>query len=138
MDHLSKEQRTALMKIIKQTGTEPEMLVRRGLHKRGLRYLVADRRLPGRPDLSFPKHRAVVFVHGCFWHGHNCGRGRGSSTNSEYWWPKTQANKARDARTETELRNLGWHVFVVWGCQLRSATNRESILNELAAKIAAS
>ncbi len=137
MDRISKEQRSALMKHVKQSGTEQEMLVRRGLHKRGLRYVIGDRRLPGRPDLSFPKYRAVVFVHGCFWPGHSFGRGVASRTNTDYWVPKITANKVRDAKVESELVALGWRVFVVWGCKLRNASTREGVLEELAAKIVA-
>lgn len=135
MDHLSKEQRTALMKRVKQAGSNEEMLVRRGLHARGLRYVVVDRRLPGTPDLSFPKYKAVVFVHGCFWHGHACSRGRGSRSNVEYWQPKIEANKVRDNATEAQLTELGWRVFVIWGCQLRSDVRRKEALDELAKKI---
>lgn len=135
MDHLSSEQRSALMKKVKQSGTEIEMLVRRGLHRRGLRFTLADRRLPGSPDLVLKKHRAVVFVHGCYWHGHACGRGRRAGTNVEYWREKIAANQARDSRNEADLRAQGWRVFVVWGCQLRNATGREALLDTLAGEI---
>ena len=135
VDHLSKERRSALMKKVKQAGTEPEMLIRRGLHRRGLRYVLGDPRLPGRPDLSFPKYRAVVFVHGCFWHGHACGRGRPAGSNVEYWEKKIATNRARDARNEDSLRQLGWRVFVVWSCEIRNAGGREQLIDKLANRI---
>lgn len=124
------------MSHVKQFDTEPEMLVRRGLHQRGLRYVLADRRLPGTPDLVFPRYKAVVFVHGCYWHGHEtCSRGKPSQTNTAYWAPKIAANKVRDARTEAVLRQMGWRVFVVWLCELRAVATREKKLEELARQI---
>jgi len=135
VDHLSKEQRSALMKTVKQTGTDVELVVRRGLHRLGLRYVLADKRLPGRPDLSFPRYRAVVFVHGCYWHGHDCNRGRAAQSNVSYWGSKIEQNKARDARIEATLRSRGWRVFVVWGCALRSAASIERTVGDLADRI---
>ncbi len=126
------------MSRVKQVATEPEMLVRRGLHRRGLRYVLTDRRLPGTPDLVFPRYKTVVFVHGCYWHGHEtCTRGKPSKTNSEYWAPKIAANKARDVRSEAALQEMGWRVFVVWLCEIRSSTNLEAKLDELTRQIQA-
>lgn len=126
------------MSRVKQVSTEPEMLVRRGLHQRGLRYVLADRRLPGTPDLVFPRYKAVVFVHGCYWHGHEaCTRGKPSKTNTEYWVPKIAANKARDARSEAALREMGWRVFVVWLCEIRTSAKLEAKLEELTRQIQA-
>ena len=136
MDSFSKIERSALMSRVKHVDTEPELVVRRALHRRGLRYVLADRRLPGKPDLVFPRHKAVVFVHGCFWHGHSeCTRGRPSASNTEYWAPKITANKARDNRNERALRDMGWRVFVVWACEIRSAAGREGKMDVLAKKI---
>lgn len=121
------------MSRVKQVDTEPELLVRKALHRRGLRYVLADRRLPGKPDLAFPRYKAVVFVHGCFWHGHEtCTRGRPATSNTEYWAPKIAANRERDARNEEALRQLGWRVFIVWACEIRSATGREEKMDALA------
>ena len=133
-DTLSKERRSALMKRVKQKHTAPELTVRKALHKRGLRYKIGDPKLPGRPDLSFPRYRSVVFVHGCFWHGHECRAGRLPTTNTDYWIAKIEANRNRDARKEQALCDLGWRVFTVWQCQLRSA-ERENRLMELAQAI---
>lgn len=118
------------MKSVRQEGTALELLVRTGLHRRGLRYRLHDRNLPGSPDLVFPGRRAVLFVHGCFWHAHDCQLGRRPTSNVPFWEQKALANRIRDARKEAELRSLGWRVFVVWQCELRSST-REAVLNRL-------
>lgn len=129
-DTLSKLQRSERMKSVRQEGTALELLVRTGLHRRGLRYRLHDRNLPGSPDLVFPGRRAVLFVHGCFWHAHDCQLGRRPTSNVPFWEQKALANRIRDARKEAELRSLGWRVFVVWQCELRSST-REAVLNRL-------
>jgi DNA mismatch endonuclease (patch repair protein) len=119
VDTLSPERRSALMKRVKRADTKPEVTLRKELHRLGLRYVIGDKRLPGTPDLVFPKYKAVVFVHGCFWHGHDCRQGRAPTSNTSYWAPKLAANRERDARKEQALRDLGWRVFTVWECQLR-------------------
>lgn len=133
-DTLSKAERSVRMRNVRQQGTAIELLVRKGLHKRGLRYRLGDRSLPGSPDLVFPARKAVVFVHGCFWHAHDCRLGRRPTSNIEFWEQKALANKARDTRKEVALKAMGWRVFVVWQCQL-VAKNCEAALNELAKKI---
>jgi DNA mismatch endonuclease (patch repair protein) len=117
-DSLPAEQRSERMRRVRQKDTALEVLVRKALHRRGLRYRLGGCGLPGRPDLVFPRHRAVVFVHGCFWHAHDCRFGRRPASNAEFWEQKAIANKERDARKEAELRALGWRVFVVWQCEL--------------------
>ena len=107
-DTLTEDQRSARMRSVKQQGTTLELLVRKGLHRRGLRYRLGGYGLPGRPDLVFPGRRAVLFVHGCFWHAHDCRLGRRPTSNVEFWTRKALANKERDARKNTELRVLGW------------------------------
>lgn len=134
MDSLTPERRSALMKRVKRSDTKPELTLRKALHKMGFRYVIGDKRLPGTPDLAFPKYKAVVFVHGCFWHGHNCRQGRAPSSNVGYWVPKIEANRARDARKEQGLRDLGWRVFTVWECELKAARRVETI-NGLASQI---
>ena len=100
--------------------TSPEMLVRRLLHRLGYRYRLHVRPLPGCPDLVFPGRRKVLFVHGCFWHGHDCRRGaRMPKTNSEYWEQKIGRNKARDLVQQEALAAAGWAVMVVWECETR-------------------
>ena len=122
------------MKRVKRADTKPEVTLRKALHKLGFRYVVGDKRLPGTPDLVFPKYKAAVFVHGCFWHGHECRQGRTPTSNVDYWGPKIVANRARDARKEQALRGLGWRVFAVWECELRPAT-RESTIDRLASAL---
>ena len=115
------------MKRVKRSDTNPERALRKALHKLGFRYVIGDKRLPGTPDLVFPKYRAVVFVHGCFWHGHYCRQGRAPSTNVGYWVQKIQANRERDFRKEQALGNLGWRILTVWECQLKGASREETI-----------
>lgn len=117
-DSLTSEQRSERMRRVRQKDTALEVLVRKELHRRGLRYQLGGYGLPGRPDLVFPRHRAVVFVHGCFWHAHDCRLGRRPASNAGFWEQKALANKERDERKEAELRALGWRVFVVWQCEL--------------------
>jgi DNA mismatch endonuclease (patch repair protein) len=120
-------QRAERMRGVRQHGTALELLVRTGLHKRGLRYRVGNRNLPGSPDLVFPGLRAVVFVHGCFWHAHNCRLGKRPSTNQEFWEKKAFSNRERDRRKEHEVRSLGWRVFVVWQCELAASTMNKNL-----------
>lgn len=98
--------------------TGPELTLRRMLHRDGYRYRLHAKNLPGRPDIVFPNRRKAIFVHGCFWHGHDCSKGRPPKSRGDYWTPKLLANKARDARRIEELANLGWTSITVWQCQL--------------------
>jgi DNA mismatch endonuclease, patch repair protein len=134
-DTLTQAERSARMRGVKQRDTALELLVRKGLHKRGLRYRVGDRALPGSPDLVLPSRNAVVFVHGCFWHAHACRLGRRPTSNAAFWEQKALANRARDARKEAQLRALGWRVFIVWQCELSDAVHRENALSQLAAAL---
>lgn len=134
-DILSDEKRSERMKRVRQSGTTPELAVRHALHAMGLRYRVNASDLPGRPDLVLPRYNTVVFVHGCFWHGHRCTAGRPPATNKSYWLPKVEANRSRDRRKNRVLRELGWRVFTVWGCQVNSAKKLEATARALARKI---
>lgn len=119
-DRLTPEARSAAMRAVKGRDTKPEMAVRRMLHAMGYRYRVQARGLPGRPDLAFTRRRAAVFVHGCFWHGHGCARGRRvPATNTEFWIAKIARNRARDAEVAAALTGMGWRSTVVWECGLR-------------------
>jgi DNA mismatch endonuclease (patch repair protein) len=133
-DSLTSEQRSERMRCVRRNDTALEVLVRKELHRRGLRYRLGGCGLPGRPDIVFPRRRAVVFVHGCFWHAHDCRLGRRPTSNAAFWEQKAFANKARDARKEAELRSLGWRVFVVWQCELRAPNVAERYM-ELASAI---
>ncbi|WER47797.1 very short patch repair endonuclease [Cupriavidus sp. WKF15] len=123
------------MSRIRGKNTKPELSVRKGLFARGLRYRLHDSRLPGTPDLVFPKHRAIIQVHGCFWHGHEqCKLYKPPSSNVDYWTTKIARNKANDYRSSTQLDEMGWRVRVVWECSIRgqSADRLEAFYDELA------
>jgi DNA mismatch endonuclease (patch repair protein) len=108
------------MQSIRSKDTKPELAVRRLVHALGYRYRLHGRDLPGRPDLVFRGRRKVIFVHGCYWHMHACAYGRvAPATNAEFWREKRLANVARDRRTKTRLRALGWRALVIWECQVR-------------------
>lgn len=123
------------MSRIRSQDTKPEMLVRRFLHGRGFRFRLHARDLPGRPDLVLPKYRAVVFVEGCFWHGHSCQKGRVPGTNPDFWQAKVAANQARDKRNQRALRRDGWRVIRVWECQLAKSKTRDATLALLVSRI---
>ena len=120
MDSLTPDRRSALMKRVKRSDTSPELTLRKALHRMGFRYVIGYKRLPGTPDLAFPRYNAAVFVHGCFWHGHDCRQGRMPSSNVDYWTRKIEANRKRDARKEQAVRDLGWRTFTVWECRLKA------------------
>lgn len=121
MDHLDTEQRSRLMSRIRGSNTKPEMLVRRLVHGLGYRYRLHGPGLPGRPDMAFRSRRKAIFVHGCFWHQHNCTRGTHPKDNEEFWARKLTRNRSRDAEVIRSLKALGWKVMVVWECQTRDA-----------------
>jgi DNA mismatch endonuclease (patch repair protein) len=105
------------------------MLVRRALHAAGYRFRIHERGLPGTPDLAFTRRRVAVFVHGCFWHGHDCARGaRAPKTNTDYWSGKIARNIARDATVEAALVAIGWRTIVVWECELRDVERAAAAL----------
>lgn len=120
VDRLTPEQRSAQMSRIRGANTKLEVLVRKGLHARGLRYRLGGAGLPGRPDIVLPKHRAVVLVHGCFWHGHDCPLYRLPKTRPEFWQAKIDSNKSRDSRVQRELQASGWEVIEFWECKVRN------------------
>lgn len=135
MDVLTPEQRWHNMSRIRGKDTKPEMLLRRGLHAMGLRYRLHVRDLPGRPDLVFPRHRAVILVHGCFWHGHDCPLFRLPATRPEFWAAKIAGNRTRDQRTAGALHAAGWRVLTVWECCLKGPGRwpLDEVLRECAA-----
>lgn len=116
---LTTPQRSALMKSVGQTDTAPERLVRSFLHRRGFRFRLNVAGLPGRPDIVLPRYRTVIFVHGCFWHGHDCRHGNvQAKTNREFWTAKIAANRVRDERKAQQLQAAGWHVETIWECEV--------------------
>lgn len=120
------------MQKVRQRDTKPEMVVRRAAHKLGYRFRLHRRDLPGSPDLVFHRHRAVLFVHGCFWHRHpDCRHASFPKANAEFWLEKFRRNVERDVRKEGELRQSGWRVFVVWECETRDLTGLRQRLSEI-------
>ena len=118
-DPLTPAQRRHCMSRIRATDTRPEMVIRRGLHARGLRYRLHERKLSGTPDLVFPGHRAALFIHGCFWHGHDCPLFRLPVTRTDFWEDKIARNRRRDDDAIAVLGAQGWRALVVWECALR-------------------
>jgi len=119
------------MSAVKQKNTGPEILVRQCLHRMGFRFRLHVNSMPGKPDIVLPKYRVVVFVHGCFWHGHpECSKSRRPSGNADYWNAKLDRNIERDANTLAEVRARGWDCLVVWQCELR---NQEELAGKLQA-----
>lgn len=122
-DIITDEQRSHLMSLVKNRDTKIEMMVRSKLHSRGFRFRKNVNQLPGKPDVVLPKYNAVIFIHGCFWHGHsNCIKGKLPSTKVEFWTGKISDNKTRDQYLKSLLFNVGWRIAVVWEC---AYANRE-------------
>jgi DNA mismatch endonuclease, patch repair protein len=119
-DVVSAAVRSRMMAGIRGKNTQPEMIIRQGLHARGFRYLLHDRRLPGKPDLVFPKHRAVIFVHGCFWHGHDCPLFKWPKTREQFWRTKIERNRQIDKGAIAALKRAKWRYCTVWECSLKS------------------
>ncbi|RJQ57757.1 MAG: DNA mismatch endonuclease Vsr [Desulfobacteraceae bacterium] len=119
-DNLTPDQRSYCMSNIKGKDTGPERIVRSLLHRMGYRFRLHRRDLPGNPDIVLPKYKIVVFVHGCFWHGHfGCVRAKKPSTNTSFWDDKIGKNIRRDIKNQKELENLGWSALVIWQCQIK-------------------
>lgn len=119
MDTVDSKTRSQIMASVGQRNTTPEMLLRRALHKLGLRYRLHDRKLPGSPDLVFPRYKAVIFVHGCFWHRHGCKASTRPETRQQFWIDKFKANARRDQKNNEALLADGWRVLIVWECALK-------------------
>jgi len=116
-------ERSRIMRAVKSRDTAPEMTVRRLVYSMGYRYRLHRKDLPGKPDLTFQSRRKVIFIHGCFWHGHDCKRGaRVPKNNREYWETKIARNSARDSQHDEGLRREGWRILVVWECQIQEQT----------------
>ncbi len=131
-DTMTPEQRSRCMAAIHGKNTKPEVLVRKFLFAKGLRFRVCDRKLPGTPDIVLPKYKTVVFIDGCFWHGHEeCKYYRLPKSNIAFWQSKIETNQARDIRTGNKLANAGWHVIRLWECEIRNKTTRAEILENL-------
>lgn len=123
------------MSKIRSKDTKPEMAVRRALHRRGFRYSLHASGLPGKPDIVLVSHRTVVLVHGCFWHGHNCGKFRIPKTNTQWWTNKINTTRTRDKKTVRKLRNMGWRVCTVWECKTCNLDDLENEIDKIERKI---
>lgn len=131
-DTMTPEQRSRCMSAIKSNDTKPEMLVRKYLHGMGLRYGLHNKKLPGSPDIVLRKYKTVIFINGCFWHGHdNCRYYRLPKSNIEFWQTKINRNRERDKRDIEALRKRGWRVIVIWECELRTKELRQQTLQKL-------
>jgi DNA mismatch endonuclease, patch repair protein len=124
-DPLTPAQRRHNMSRIRASDTKPELILRRLLHAAGLRYRLHDRRLPGTPDIAMAGRRVAIFVHGCFWHGHDCPKGVTPGTNTAFWVAKIRRNRERDEAASGRLMGAGWRVLTVWECALRGRARRE-------------
>ena len=118
-DIFAPEKRHEIMQNVKTKNTAPEIKLRSLLHKNGFRFRVNRKDLPGKPDIVLPKYRAVIFVHGCFWHGHDCPRGQRPQTNADFWNQKIDRNVIRDKSDVSLLESLGWRVLIVWECVIK-------------------
>jgi DNA mismatch endonuclease (patch repair protein) len=141
-DIFTPQQRSELMSRIRGRDTRPERIVRSMLHQLGYRFTVhgpGNRLLPGKPDIVLPRHHTVILVHGCFWHGHeHCEFFRMPKSRVAWWTAKIEGNRARDRRTESALRDAGWHVVTIWECAVNTAAAREWLWQRLPGLISGS
>ncbi|MCS2559729.1 MULTISPECIES: very short patch repair endonuclease [Bacteroidales] len=135
MDIFDKSKRSQLMAKVKQKNTAPEIIVRKFLFSKGFRYRINVKSLSGTPDIVLSKYKTVIFVHGCFWHGHTCRAGHLPSSNLDYWVTKIEKNIERDNRKINELEKLGWNVVVIWQCEIKALKNREIRFSKLISEI---
>lgn len=121
------------MAAIKSKNTKPELMIRKGLFAKGFRYKVHDKNLPGKPDLVLPKYNAVIFIHGCFWHGHGCHLFKWPKTRTEFWKDKIEGNKARDKKVLQKLKEKGWRTLVIWECSIKGVGRQDvlDVVNEV-------
>ena len=129
MDKFTAEKRSSIMSSVRSKNTKPEMYVRSTLHNNGLRFRLHRKSLPGSPDIVLPKFKTVIFVNGCFWHGHDCPKGRRPTSNLDFWNEKLDQNLKRDKQNYVALKEMGWQVIVIWECDVVNAT--EKIVGEL-------
>lgn len=128
-DIVSRSKRKEMMSSVKQRHTKPEIAVRKILHRHGFRFRLHNKKLPGTPDIVLPKHKAVIFVHGCFWHQHEgCRKSRRPTSNVEFWNEKLDRNIVRDNQKESELKNSGWKVLTLWDCEIK---NEDSLIEKV-------
>lgn len=136
-DVVSPEVRSRMMAGIRSKDTKPEMIVRRGLHRLGLRYRLHDKKLPGKPDLVFPRYRTAVLVHGCFWHGHDCPDFKWPKSRVDFWRDKIETNRHRDAVAKAKLAAANYRCLTIWECELKRKSVNEiaALLSDVATQI---
>lgn len=131
-DIFSKSKRTQIMSRVRATETKPEIKIRKLIFSWGFRYRKNVKTLPGKPDIVLPKYRTVIFVNGCFWHGHkNCEAATLPKSNKEYWIEKIQKNMKRDARNILILRKEGWQIIVIWECEIKNILSENSSIQKM-------
>ncbi|MFC1508286.1 very short patch repair endonuclease [Candidatus Omnitrophota bacterium] len=135
LDIYSRKKRSNIMSKISGKETKPEIIVRKILFSKGLRFRKNDSRYPGKPDIILPKYKTAIFVHGCFWHGHNCKAGKLPETRKEFWTKKINDTKNRDKKNKSELEADGWKVLTVWNCEINTIIKRNKRLNLLLEEI---
>ncbi len=132
MDIFSKDERSRMMSKVRGANTKPERLLRSALHKLGFRFRIQRKDLPGKPDIVLPKYKAVILVHGCFWHQHpGCKLAAMPQTNVDFWKTKLEGNAVRDRLTKEKLEALGWRVIIVWGCEVKGLIKNPEKLAEM-------
>jgi DNA mismatch endonuclease, patch repair protein len=131
VDVFTKEKRSEVMSKIRSKDTNPELRIRKGLHRLGYRYRLNVRELPGKPDLLLPKYRTAIQVRGCFWHGHVCNDGHRPKTREDYWTSKLAKNVDRDRRNDERLQDLGWRLIIVWECHCSTRKGLEKELKRI-------
>ncbi len=135
-DFMTSSQRSSAMSAVRGTETKIERTLRSHLHRQGFRFRKNVKELAGRPDIVLPKHRCVIFVHGCFWHHHkNCKRSKLPSTRRDFWAAKIAANVKRDRNQARSLHNIGWKVLTIWECALRNPAEKERAIEKLIKKL---
>jgi DNA mismatch endonuclease (patch repair protein) len=135
VDIFSRHKRSKIMSKISSHDTKPEILVRKFLFSQGFRFRKNDNRYPGKPDIILPKYKIAIFIHGCFWHNHNCNRGRIPKTNTKFWQKKINDNKKRDKKNQINLLNQGWKVIVIWQCEINNKMKMKERLEYLIKEI---
>jgi DNA mismatch endonuclease (patch repair protein) len=133
MDIWDKKKRSKVMSKIRSKNTKPEMAVRKALFAKGYRYRINYKKLPGKPDIAFPKYKTAIFVHGCFWHGHkDCKDSHIPKTNTDFWTKKINRNKERDRNNTIQILSMGWKVLTIWDCEIQQKGNIESLIQKIA------
>lgn len=136
MDIWDKQKRSEVMSKIRSKNTKPEITLRKALFAKGYRYRINYKKLPGKPDIVLRKYRTVIFINGCFWHGHdNCNISHIPKTNSAFWKDKIERNKERDSINNSKIKDLGWNIIVVWECELTNKANLKKTLKEVDEKL---